>query len=69
MAMLLLHSAVLSVAPGHEFVETSDLVVGDDGKRLGQPGLRVDTVKLGGFQECLLSCSERNMPFPLSLDI
>ena len=31
--------SVLSVLPGHELVEASDLVVSDAGEHIGEPGL------------------------------
>ena len=40
-----------SVTPGHEFVQPSDLVLGDTAEHVGQPGLLIDTVELGGFDQ------------------
>jgi hypothetical protein len=40
-----------SVAPGQQIVETGDLVVGDAGKDVGQPSLRVDAVEPGRLDE------------------
>ena len=41
----------LSVTPGHEFLKTSDLVICDAAQRVGEPGLRIDAVQLGGFDQ------------------
>jgi len=57
MAMLLLHSAVLSVAPGHEFVEACDLVIGDAAKYVGEPGLRIDAIEFGSLDQGIGDCS------------
>jgi hypothetical protein len=34
----------LSVTPGQEFIETSNLVVGNAAENVGEPGLRIDAV-------------------------
>jgi len=41
----------LSVTPRHELVETGDLVVRDAVENVGQPGLGIDAVQLGGFNQ------------------
>ncbi len=43
--------SILSVTPRHEFIKTSDLVIGDAGQRLGEPGLRINAVQLSGFDQ------------------
>ena len=48
--MALLRS-VLSVTPGHEFVELCDLVVGDAAQRVGQLGLRIEAAELCRFDQ------------------
>ena len=45
-----------SVTPGEEFVEACDLVVGDLGQDPCEPGLRIDVVALGGFDESEGDC-------------
>ena len=40
-----------SVEPGHKFVETRDLVVGDGPECLGQSRQRVYAVHRGGFEQ------------------
>ncbi len=42
---------MLSVTPGHQFRKTGDLRIGDAARRVGQPGLRIDAVELGGFDQ------------------
>ena len=37
--------------PGQQLVETSDRMVGDAGDEIGQPGLRIDIVELGGHDQ------------------
>ena len=37
--------------PRQELIDPVDLVIGDAVEHIGQPGLRVDTVKLGGFDQ------------------
>lgn len=46
-----LRSVSLSVRPGHEVFKASDLGVGDVAEDIGEPGLRIDTVELGGLDE------------------
>ena len=46
-----LRSVSLSVRPGHEVFKAGDLGVGDVGQDIGEPGLRIDTVELGGLDE------------------
>ena len=41
----------MSVTPRHEFVQTRDLVLGDAAENIGQPGLRINAVQLGGFYQ------------------
>ena len=36
---------------GHEVFKAGDLGVGDVGQDIGEPGLRIDTVELGGLDE------------------
>ncbi len=43
--------SVLSVTPRHEFIQLCDLVVGDAAKNVSEPGLRIDVVELGGFDQ------------------
>ncbi len=43
----------MSVTPGEQLVDAVDLVVGDAGERVGEPGLRIDAVELGGFDQCI----------------
>ena len=42
--------------PGHQFVEPSDLVIGDAAEHVGQPGLRIDAIQLGGFDQGIDNC-------------
>jgi hypothetical protein len=42
-------SALLSIPPGQQLVDPIDLVVGDAGKNIGQPCLRIDTIELGSM--------------------
>ena len=37
--------------PRHEIVEPINLVIGDAAKDVGQPGLRIDAVELGGLDQ------------------
>ena len=46
-----LRSVSLSVRPGHEVFKVGDLGVGDVGEDICEPGLRIDTVELGGLDE------------------
>ena len=46
-----LRSVSLSVRPGHEVFKAGDLGVGDVGEDICEPGLRIDTVELGGLDE------------------
>ena len=39
----------VSPVPGQQFINTVDLVVGDAGEHVGQPGLRIHAVELGGL--------------------
>ncbi len=48
--MALLRSG-LSVTPRHEFIQLCDLVVGDAAENVGQPGLWIDAVELGGLNQ------------------
>jgi len=41
----------LSEKPGHQLIEPGDLVVSDAGEHISQPGLRIDAVQLGGFDQ------------------
>ena len=40
-----------SVTPREQLVDTSDLVIGDTSKGIGEPCLRIDAVKLGCFNQ------------------
>ena len=40
-----------SVTPGQQIVQFGDLVIGDAAKNIGEPGLRVDTIELGCFDQ------------------
>ncbi len=42
-----------SVMPRHEFVEAHDLVVRDEAENVGEPRLRINTVQLGGLDQCI----------------
>mgnify|MGYP001370200899 CR=1 FL=1 len=44
------------VTPGHEFVQTSDLMLCDLGEDPCEPGLGIDTVELGGLNEGIGDC-------------
>lgn len=46
-----LRSVSLSVRPGHEVFEVGNLCIRDVGEDIGEPGLRIDTVELGGLDE------------------
>jgi hypothetical protein len=37
--------------PGEQLVESSDLVVGDAAQNVGEPGLRIDAIQLGAFDQ------------------
>jgi hypothetical protein len=39
------------VTPGKEFVDPGDLVVGDPAQHIREPGLRIDPVQLGAFDQ------------------
>jgi hypothetical protein len=39
------------VTPGQQLVGPGDLVLGDPAQHLGEPGLRVDAVQLGGLDQ------------------
>jgi hypothetical protein len=39
------------VTPGQQLVDPGDLVVGDPAQHLGEPGLRIDPVQLGGLEQ------------------
>ncbi len=41
----------LSVMPGHQLVQTGDLVVSNAAENIGQPGLRINAVQLGGLDQ------------------
>jgi hypothetical protein len=41
----------LSVTPGHQFVEPGDLVIGDAAEHIGEPGLGINAIQLGGFDQ------------------
>jgi site-specific recombinase XerC len=41
----------LSVTPRHEFLKTVNLVICDTGQRVGEPGLRIDAVEFGRFDQ------------------
>ncbi len=41
--------SMASVTPRYEFIQLCDLVVGDAAKGVAEPGLRIDTIQLGGF--------------------
>jgi len=43
----------LAPVPGQQLVETPDRVVGDTGKHVGEPGLGVDVVELGGDDQAV----------------
>ena len=43
--------SMLSVTPRHEFFQLGDLVIGDAAENVGQPGLRIDSVELSGFDQ------------------
>jgi hypothetical protein len=43
--------SILSVTPGHEFIKTSDLVLCDATENICEPGLRINAVQLGGFDQ------------------
>ncbi len=43
--------SVLSVTPRHEFIQLCDLVVGDAGQVVGEPGLRIYAVEFCGFDQ------------------
>ena len=47
----MLRSTALSVAPGREFIEPGDLVVGDAAEHVDEPGLRDDAVELGSEEK------------------
>ena len=40
-----------SVTPWHEVVQPGDLLIGDTAEHPGQPGLRIDAVQLGSFDQ------------------
>jgi len=40
-----------ATASRHEFVETGNLVIGDAGQRVSEPGLRIDAVEFGRFDQ------------------
>jgi hypothetical protein len=40
-----------SVTPGQQLVQPDDLVVSDAGEDVPEPGLRVDVVHFGGFDQ------------------
>ncbi len=46
----LLRSA-LSVSPRHEFIQLCDLVLGDAGQRVGEPGLGIDAAEFCRFDQ------------------
>ena len=37
--------------PGQQFVDAGDFVVGNTVENIGQPGLRIDAIQLGGFDQ------------------
>jgi hypothetical protein len=37
--------------PGKELIQPADRVIGDAGEHIGEPGLRVDVVELGGLDQ------------------
>ena len=39
--------AAISGSAGEEFSQVSDLMIGDPGQHLSEPGLRIDAVELG----------------------
>ena len=39
------------VAPWEQFVDTGDFVIGDAAEHIGEPGLGIDTVELGGLDQ------------------
>ncbi|MFT7572353.1 MAG: hypothetical protein ACI9JL_003403 [Paracoccaceae bacterium] len=39
--------------PGQQFVDAGDFVVGDTVENIGQPGLRIDAVEFGGFDQTI----------------
>ena len=45
------------VTPGQQFVQPSDLVIGDAAEDISQPCLRIDAVELGGFDQGVGDCS------------
>ena len=51
------------MVPGHELAEASDFVVGDAGEDVGEPGLGIDTVELGGFDQGIGDGGRLSAPF------
>ena len=43
----------LSVTPRQQLFQARDLVIGDTGEDVGEPGLRVDAVELGGLDQAV----------------
>ncbi len=41
----------LSVTPGGELVQPCDFVLGDAAEHIGEPGLGIDAVELGGLDQ------------------
>ena len=37
--------------PGEHFVDAGDFVVGDTAENIGEPGLRIDAIELGGLDQ------------------
>lgn len=46
-----------SVTPRHQFIEASDLVIGDATEHIGQPYLWIEAVQLGSFDERVGDCT------------
>jgi hypothetical protein len=44
---------LLSVTPKQQLIDPVDLVIGNAGKGIGEPGLRIDAVELRAFDEAV----------------
>ena len=48
-----MNGVLLAPVPGHQFIELLDGMAGDTGEDVGQPGLGIDVVELGGDDEAV----------------
>jgi hypothetical protein len=51
----------LANIPGEQVADAVDLVVGDAGEHVAEPGFRVEAVELGGFDQGVEGRSPTNM--------